>query len=59
MNTINRLIDENLSQRGVVGEERLLVAVGGVAQQTRLQRALLLPRQHLLQLRLDGRSRLY
>ena len=47
------IVDDYLSQRGVVGEERLLVAVGGVAKQTRLQRALLLPRQHLLQLRLN------
>ena len=47
-----------MSQRGVVGEKWLLVAVGGVAQKTGLQRALLLPRQHLLQLRLDGRTSL-
>ena len=53
------IIDKYLSQRGVEGEKRLLVTVGGVAQQTRLQRALLLPRHHLLQLRLDGCPGLY
>ena len=56
--SVNLLINKYLSQRGVVGEKWLLVVVGGVAQQTRLQRALLLPRQHLLQLRLNRRTRL-
>ena len=39
-------------------KERLLVAVGGLAQHTFLQRALLLPRQHVLQFRLNRRTRL-
>ena len=54
-----QLMDKYLSQRRVVGKERRLVAVGGVAQQTRLKRALLLPRQHLLQLPLNRRTSLY
>ena len=55
---VDLLINNYLSQRSVVCEERRLVAVGGVAQQTRFQRALLLPCQHLLQLRLNRRTRL-